>query len=181
VDEGALTALLGRHASRHAVPGAAIGILREGAIATAFHGVADARSGEPVGGETRFSVGSLTKSMVATAVARLAEAGRLSLDDPVCWHVPELRTVGWAERATVRDLLANRSGLPLRAEQREPACPLACDGMQTDQVDHLVDPPSGQLLRLREHEQVVVRGATGVHRLGLQQRPDRTQGSGSSR
>jgi CubicO group peptidase (beta-lactamase class C family) len=53
--------------------------------------------------------------MVATAVARLAEAGRVSLDDPVAARVPELRRTGWAQRATVRDLLANRSGLPLRA------------------------------------------------------------------
>jgi CubicO group peptidase (beta-lactamase class C family) len=57
----------------------------------------------------------LTKSMVATVVADLAAAGRLSLDDRVAAHVPELRRVGWAERARVRDLLANRSGLPLRA------------------------------------------------------------------
>jgi CubicO group peptidase (beta-lactamase class C family) len=63
---------------------------------------------------SRFSVGSLTKSMVATVVARLAEDGRLSLDDPVAAYVPELRGAAWAERATVRDLLANRSGLPLR-------------------------------------------------------------------
>ena len=62
-----------------------------------------------------FSVGSLTKSMVATVIARLAEAGRLSLDDPVAAHVPELRGSGWAQGATLRDLLANRSGLPLRA------------------------------------------------------------------
>jgi CubicO group peptidase (beta-lactamase class C family) len=78
--------------------------------------VADVAIGDPVTPETRFSVGSLTKSMVATVIAGLAEAGRLSLDDPVAAHVPELRGGGWAERATVRDLLANRSGLPLRAE-----------------------------------------------------------------
>lgn len=30
-------------------------------------------------------------------------------------HVPELRGSGWAESATLRDLLANRSGLPLLA------------------------------------------------------------------
>jgi CubicO group peptidase (beta-lactamase class C family) len=34
----------------------------------------------------------------------------------VAAHVPELRGAGWAARATVRDLLANRSRLPLRAE-----------------------------------------------------------------
>jgi CubicO group peptidase (beta-lactamase class C family) len=98
------------------VPGAAVGILREGAATTAYYGVTDVTTGEPVTSETRFSVGSLTKSMVGTVIARLAETGRVSLDDPVAAHVPELRGSGWAERATLRDLLANRSGLPLRAE-----------------------------------------------------------------
>jgi CubicO group peptidase (beta-lactamase class C family) len=113
VDEGDLTALLHQHASRHSVPGAAIGILRQGAVTTAYYGVEDVTTGEPVTPETRFSPGSLTKSMVATVIARLADAGRLSLDDPVAAHVPELRGSGWAERATLRDLLANRSGVPL--------------------------------------------------------------------
>jgi CubicO group peptidase (beta-lactamase class C family) len=116
VNEGDLAALLREHALRHSVPGAAVGILREGSATIACYGVADVSSRDPVTPETRFSVGSLTKSMVATVIARLAGAGRLSLDDPVAAHVPELDEVGWAERATVRDLLANRSGLPLRAE-----------------------------------------------------------------
>ena len=115
MDEGDLTALLGRHAVRYLVPGAAVGVVREGSATTACYGVADVRTGEPVTPETRFGVGSLTKSMVATVIARLAEAGRLSLDDPAAAHVPELRASGWAARATVRDLLANRSGIPLRA------------------------------------------------------------------
>ncbi|HUG63680.1 MAG TPA: serine hydrolase domain-containing protein [Gaiellaceae bacterium] len=114
--EADLTALLREHASRHAVPGAAIGILHDGAVTTAYCGVADVKSGKPVTSETRFSVGSLTKSMVATVIARLAGEGRLSLDDPAAAHVPELRGSGWAARATLRGLLANRSGLPLRAE-----------------------------------------------------------------
>ena len=97
------------------MPGAAIGILQEGAVTTAYCGVADVRTGELVTPETLFSVGSLTKSMVATVIARLAEAGRLSLNDPVAAHVPELQGAGWAQGATLRDLLANRSGLPLRA------------------------------------------------------------------
>jgi beta-lactamase class C len=115
VNEGDLAALLREHASRHSVPGAAIGILREGKAMTAYYGVADITSGQPVAAETRFSVGSLTKSMVATVIARLEEEGRLSLDDPVVAHVPELRGRAWAASATLRDLLANRSRLPLRA------------------------------------------------------------------
>jgi CubicO group peptidase (beta-lactamase class C family) len=103
MDKRSLTELLQRCASAHAVPGAAAGILREGTAVTASHGV-----------ETRFSPGSLTKSMVATVIARLAAGGSLTFDDPVAAHVPELHDSNWAEAATVRDLLANRSGLPLR-------------------------------------------------------------------
>lgn len=115
MNESDLTTLLGEHARRHAVPGAALGILREGAATTAYYGMADVATGRPVTPETSFAVASLTKSMGATVVARLAAAGMLSLEDPVAAHVPELRGGGWADHATVRDLLANRSRLPLRA------------------------------------------------------------------
>lgn len=98
------------------MPGAAIGVVRDGAITTAYHGVADVSTGEPITAGSLFSVGSLTKSMVATVIARLAETGRLSLDDVVAVHLPELRDSHWARRATLRDLLANRSGLALRAD-----------------------------------------------------------------
>jgi CubicO group peptidase (beta-lactamase class C family) len=113
VTEQHLADLLREHASAQRVPGAAIGVLQAGKEMFAWYGTANTSTGAPVTAESRFSVGSLTKPMVATVVARLAEDGRLSLDDPVAAHVPELRSAGWAERATVRDLLANRSGLPL--------------------------------------------------------------------
>jgi CubicO group peptidase (beta-lactamase class C family) len=115
VNEDDLRGLLWQHASRQLVPGAAIGVVHDGTITTAYYGVANVATGEPITPQTCFSVGSLTKPMVATVVSRLAEAGRLSFDDPLATHVPELRASRWAERATVRDLLANRSGLPLLA------------------------------------------------------------------
>jgi CubicO group peptidase (beta-lactamase class C family) len=113
VDERELTALLRLHASRHSVPGAVLGIFRDGTVTTACCGVADVRTGAPVTPATLFSAGSLTKSMVATVMTRLANDGRLSLEDSVSAHVPELRERDWAQRSTLRDLLANRSGLPL--------------------------------------------------------------------
>jgi CubicO group peptidase (beta-lactamase class C family) len=116
VNDADLAALLRDHAARHRIPGAAVGLLRDGQVMTAYAGVADVTTAEPITSETLFSVGSLTKSMVATVIAGLAGEGRLSLDDPVATHVPELRGGSWAERASVRDLLANRSGLPLRKE-----------------------------------------------------------------
>src|SRR5512133_2468556 len=102
-------ALLSEHASRQFVPGAAMGLLLDDAVSTAYVGTADVVSGEPVTAETRFAVGSLAKSMVATAIARLAAAGQLAIDDPIAAHVPELRGSEWAEADTLRDLLANRS------------------------------------------------------------------------
>ena len=111
-----LASLLREHVSAQSVPGAAIGVVRDGAVTAACSGIAASATGEPVTAATRFAVGSLAKPMGATAVARLAAAGRVSLDDPAAAHVPELRDVGWAEQATLRDLLANRSRLPLRAE-----------------------------------------------------------------
>ena len=69
------------------------------------------RTREPMTAKSRFGAGSLTKPMVATVVARLANDRRLSLDDDVASLVPELRGASWAERATLRDLLANRRRL----------------------------------------------------------------------
>jgi CubicO group peptidase (beta-lactamase class C family) len=116
VDARELTSLLDEHAARHSLPGAALGVLRGGDATVACHGFAEVATGTPIGPETRFSLGSLTKPIVATVIARLADAGRLSFDDPVASRVPELRGSPWAEDATVRDLLANSSGLPLRSE-----------------------------------------------------------------
>jgi CubicO group peptidase (beta-lactamase class C family) len=118
-----LTDLLGEHAARHRVPGAAIGVLRDGVVTTAYHGVADVTTGEPVTAQTRFAVGSLGKPMAATVAVGLAGAGRYSLDDPVAAHVPELAGLGWAQRATVLDLLASRAGLPLSLESEFAAWP----------------------------------------------------------
>lgn len=115
MDAADLADLLRRHAARHSVPGAAVGVLREGVTTIACCGVADRASGRPVAPDTPFQLGSLTKSMVAMHLAELAAAGRLSFDDHVTDHVPEMRAGRWARDVTVRDLMANRSGLPLRA------------------------------------------------------------------
>ena len=146
MNEGHLTDLLGQHASTCSVPGAAIGILQDGVVTSARYGVADVTTGEPVTAETFFSVGSLTKSMVATVIVRLAATGRLSLDDPVAAHVPELRGSGWAARATLRDLLANRSGIPLRA------------GLEFDFFGREQDEDDGALRRLVEDVAAAVPG-----------------------
>jgi CubicO group peptidase (beta-lactamase class C family) len=128
-DSHELTDLLRSHASVHSVPGAALGILSDGVLTTAYHGVADAITRQPVTAETRFAVGSLGKPMAATVALRVADTGLYSLDDPVAAHVPELAGVDWAGRSTVRDLLASRSGLPLSLASEFAAWPDDDDGV----------------------------------------------------
>ncbi len=115
MDAGALGALLHRHALDHQVPGAVLGVRRDGESVVACHGVADVRTRAAVTTGTRFGIGSLTKAVVATALV-LAEAdGRLRLDDLVETLVPELDGCPWAGRATVRALMSGRSRIPLTA------------------------------------------------------------------
>lgn len=58
---------------------------------------------------SRFRIGSVTKPMTAVVVLRLAEEGRLSLDDHVERWVPGLLAPG--ATTTVRDLLRHTTGL----------------------------------------------------------------------
>lgn len=72
--------------------------------------------GSPAAGpDTPFRAASLAKILVAMAVLRAAEEGRLALDDPLARHLPDFdpptRFPG-ARAITVRDLLAHRAGLP---------------------------------------------------------------------
>ena len=68
---------------------------------------------------TVFDLASLTKVIATASIAmRLAEAGRLSLEDPVARYLPEFHA---ADRAsiTIRQLLDHSSGLPAHARLYE--------------------------------------------------------------
>lgn len=73
-------------------------------------GTADVTTGEPLRTDHLFRIASHSKWFTATAVLRLAEAGRLRLDDPVGTHVPELAGHPLASR-TVRELLGHQAGV----------------------------------------------------------------------
>ena len=60
-----------------------------------------------------FLLASITKPIVATAVMRLVERGRLLLDEPVVRHIPEFGAFG-KERVTAWHLLTHTSGLEER-------------------------------------------------------------------
>lgn len=60
--------------------------------------------------ETKFRIGSLTKSFTAAAILQLAERGRLGLDDPVSRHYAKAPP-SWSAIA-LRHLLSMHSGIP---------------------------------------------------------------------
>ncbi len=106
IDSSELQDLLGTHAEACGVAGAAIGVFCEGEAVTACVGMADEEAGVPVSNATLFQAGSLSKSMVATVIARLVDRGHFGFDDPIAQLVPELAASAWGKRATVRHLLA---------------------------------------------------------------------------
>ncbi|MER9521715.1 serine hydrolase domain-containing protein [Mesorhizobium sp. M0243] len=97
---------------RDGVPGIALGVYRDCCAATAGLGVTNALHPQPVGGDTLFQIGSITKTFTATAVFQLVEQGRLSLDDPVRAHLPQFTVAdpGVSAAVTVRDCLTHSCG-----------------------------------------------------------------------
>ncbi len=92
------------------LPGVAATVLAPG-VGT-WSGAAGTADGvHPLETSSQFAIASITKTVVAAQVMRLAEEGRLELDDPVADHLPSgfrFDTNG----ATVADLLAMESGIP---------------------------------------------------------------------
>jgi CubicO group peptidase (beta-lactamase class C family) len=60
--------------------------------------------------DTRFRIGSATKTFTAVAVLRLVDEGKIALDDPVAKYVPNLPQA-WTG-VTIRMLLSHTSGVP---------------------------------------------------------------------
>src|SRR6476469_6556821 len=52
-------------------------------------GLADVETKAPNTIDTKFNIGSINKFFTKTAIAQLAEAGKLSLDDTVRKHLPD--------------------------------------------------------------------------------------------
>ncbi len=103
------TALDRQRAGR--VPGVHASVVRNGDLLWECGiGTADVGADRPPTRDDQFLVASNTKTFVATMILQLRDEGRLSLDDRVADHLPEL-----GQQLTVRDALSHVTGL-----QREP-------------------------------------------------------------
>jgi CubicO group peptidase (beta-lactamase class C family) len=90
-------------------PGAVVGVIKAGKLAfVKGYGAADLTYGMPFTPETPTNIGSSTKQFTGFALALLASRGKLSLDDDVRKHIPELKDFG--KTITVRHLLTHTTG-----------------------------------------------------------------------
>jgi CubicO group peptidase (beta-lactamase class C family) len=97
-------------------PGVAVALVRGGQPAwSGGYGMADPFSGRPMTPDRLFRVASITKTFVAVAVAQLRDEGRLSFDDPLTDHLPEIAAIedpfGAAGRITIGQVLLHVAGL----------------------------------------------------------------------
>ncbi len=109
--ERRVEAIAADHLARRGAVGLSIAVGRSGAVVLARgYGRADAEFDVPADAQTAFRIGSVTKQFTAAAILRLAEEGRLSLDDGLEKHVPAFPLQG--RRVTLRQLLNHTSGIP---------------------------------------------------------------------
>ena len=97
-------------------PGVAIAVVdRERVLWSDTFGVADKATAAPVRRDTVFSIGSITKTVAATAVMLAVQDGLLDLDKPIAEYLPDFSVNSrWEEnperRITLRHLLNHTAG-----------------------------------------------------------------------
>ena len=91
-------------------PGAAVVVVKDGAVAYLHgYGCADLEHHIPITPQTLFDVASVAKQFTGLSVAMLVQQGKLSLDDDIHKHLPDVPDFG--KRITIHNLVHHSSGL----------------------------------------------------------------------
>lgn len=107
----AVDSLVAAERARRPVAGMVVAVVRGAdTLVMKGYGHADLEHRVPMTPDGVFRIASITKQFTASAVLRLVEDGRLSLDDPPSRYVPTFPDTSGAIR--VRHLLNHTSGLP---------------------------------------------------------------------
>jgi len=102
--------LLKTEMAKHEIAGLALMVVKDGRpIKTECYGVANLEWNVPVGTNTVFEIGSVTKQFTASCILMLGEEGKLSLDDKISKHLKNTPNT-WSN-ITIRHLLTHTSGI----------------------------------------------------------------------
>ena len=91
-------------------PGCAVGLIENGEyIHSKGYGLANLEHEIPIGMDTIFRIGSVSKQFTTMAIAILEEKGELSFEDEMKSHIPDL--VDYGEKVTINHMIHHYSGL----------------------------------------------------------------------
>lgn len=110
--------LVERTMAAYAVPGIAVGIVKDGELVFAKgYGVREIGKPGRVDADTLFGVASNSKAFTTAALAILVDEGKIHWDDKVIDYLPDFRLYDpyVTREFTIRDLVTHRSGLGLGA------------------------------------------------------------------
>jgi D-alanyl-D-alanine carboxypeptidase len=114
LSEAELVSALGAELDEQAAAGRFAGtvlLAKDGEpIFTGEYGLADRESGVENTLQTRFRNGSMNKMFTAVAVLTLAQAGKLSLDDPIGKYLTDYPNQMLASKVTIHNLLTHTGG-----------------------------------------------------------------------
>ncbi|MFY9719778.1 MAG: serine hydrolase [Candidatus Cybelea sp.] len=109
----AIAAFAPRAMREQGTPGLSVAITdRTATLRIVTLGYANREAQSPVTTDTRFAIGSITKSMTALALLELHDAGRLDLDAPVKRYLPWFAIESLGGPILVHELLSHSAGLP---------------------------------------------------------------------
>jgi len=129
--------------NRSDTPGCVVGVAVDGKpVLVKAYGMANLEYGIRLRPDTVFESGSVAKQFTAAAIALLCQDGKLSLDDPVRKHVPELPDFGTP--ILIRHFLNHTSGL------RSQWPLMSLSGRPTGRAVHTVDEILELVGRLKE-------------------------------
>ncbi len=152
MDVQRLEAITARFVTDNRLPGAAVGVVRDGRLAWSHgYGFADRDAGRRPDAQTLYRVASISKTFTASSILQLRDAGRLRLDDPLVVHIPEAAAItnpfGPVEDVTLRRMLMHTSGMqgehPTEDPESEPFGSIADIVRDLPQV-RIVIPPDTQ-------------------------------------
>lgn len=110
---------LSEHRVQIQAPGISAAVAIGGEVVwTGVAGWADIEDKRPVTPATQFRMGSTSKALTATALARLVQDGRIDLDTPISAYVENLPNAQW-RTLTPRQLASHMAGLPDYKENRD--------------------------------------------------------------
>ena len=91
-------------------PGCAVGLIENGEyIHSKGYGLANLEHEIPIGMDTIFRIGSVSKQFTTMAIAILEEKDELSFEDEMKVHIPDL--VDYGEKVTINHMIHHYSGL----------------------------------------------------------------------